>query len=692
MRRAPQYAIAATMGLIVLLVQCFRIYAAWGLDLANPKAQTMQMQLFARLDSNPGALLELAGYVFVAVVAHVALTMLSLFVFRVVAGKWRPSWLNSFVRGFAFVLLVLLACSFWNRMFFPMSRVFESGELLMVQAASPVLVWGSSLVVLAFFVAAVIVLFAARPKLMGGAAGVLVLVCLLVGYGGHGAVRHGDQPDIIVLGIDSLRPDFLPAYGFGDADLTPSINSELAKMAVFDDALTPLARTFVSYTSVITGENPATHGVRFNLYPRSEMRVRETLATRLAAQGYQTMLAMDESRFANFDGIFGFQEVIGPEQGALDFIVGGNYDFLATNLVLKIPFVSAVFPHVVGNRAAYRTYQAGDHPRRVMDRIRGLQAAKPLFLISHLCLPHWPYLSAGVMEHDDFDGTRSLSGYADSPGSYLRALRVVDRQFADILASLRESGRLENALVIIMSDHGESFAIDRDAFVDMDIGGKRRDYFGHGGFSLADKQNHVVLAMQRYRGGKPEWAARNIAGDASLIDIAPTVAATALYASKESYEGKSLMGVLNGDEALAPRYRFVESGIRSTGVEKADIDERQVANEMAFLYRIESDLRFEIRPELLMNQLKLKQRGVVFDGMGVAVMPPGDNPGQARSCWLAVNYEDRTQRCVGFPANEMKVARMQAEVCSYFKGDPGFDPSWCEAPGGPVPSRPSSLR
>lgn len=497
----------------------------------------------------------------------------------------------------------------------------------------------------------------------------------------HGAQESGyEEPDVIILGVDSLRPDFLPAYGFGSQSLTPSINRELSGMVVFEDVLTPLARTFVSYMSLLKGEGPAKHGARFNLYPRSEFSTQDNLAWRFKDRGYHTIMAMDESRFANFDQSFGFDEVVSPSVGALDFVVGGSYDLLATNLLLKLPVLNRFFVHLYGNRAAYRTYQLEDHPEKVVRALRAAPKHKPVFLINHLCFPHWPYGSSSLFDKFSPGDMGALPGFEDAPVPYLRALSEVDKQFSLIIEKLRDSGRLENAVVVVMSDHGEGFSMVRDGFHDLTVNSERRYFFGHGSFVLSDAQYRVVLGMQRYKNGRPEWQPRHVAGNVSLIDVAPTLMEeVGAINALSGFEGVSLRALMAAGSGDAPeRFRFVESGIRSAGIEKADINESEVAEEMAYLYRIEPDLRFEIRPEFLLKNLAEKQRGVIRGSLGVATMPLGDNPSIRPSCWTVADYEKRTLSCVEYPAGDEVVAEMQHEVCQYFRNDPGFEDRWCQ--------------
>src|SRR5690606_868871 len=57
------------------------------------------------------------------------------------------------------------------------------------------------------------------------------------------------KPNIVIIGLDSLRYD---AVGRRPS-LTPSIDAFMKESVSFSDATTPLARTFPSWVSLITG-------------------------------------------------------------------------------------------------------------------------------------------------------------------------------------------------------------------------------------------------------------------------------------------------------------------------------------------------------------------------------------------------------------------------------------------------------
>ncbi len=77
-------------------------------------------------------------------------------------------------------------------------------------------------------------------------------------------------PNIVLMSIDSLRPDILGINGFSPS-VTPNLDSLLRGMHVFDDAITPIARTHAALVSIFTGQYPKSHGLRFNIAPRNKL-------------------------------------------------------------------------------------------------------------------------------------------------------------------------------------------------------------------------------------------------------------------------------------------------------------------------------------------------------------------------------------------------------------------------------------
>src|SRR5712671_5984355 len=94
------------------------------------------------------------------------------------------------------------------------------------------------------------------------------------------------RPNLLLVTIDTLRPDHLRCYGYTEIE-TPSIDSLAADGIRFEQAYTPVPITLPSHTVMLTGTYPMMSGMHDfsgnNLSPDQA-----TLATVLRARGYDT--------------------------------------------------------------------------------------------------------------------------------------------------------------------------------------------------------------------------------------------------------------------------------------------------------------------------------------------------------------------------------------------------------------------
>ena len=94
------------------------------------------------------------------------------------------------------------------------------------------------------------------------------------------AAQANDGPNIVLIGIDSLRPDHLSANGY-DRPTSPHIDALLAQSVVFDSAWSEIARTYPSWTSIITGTWPTGDGIRDNLPSPADLVPRSRTAAQI---------------------------------------------------------------------------------------------------------------------------------------------------------------------------------------------------------------------------------------------------------------------------------------------------------------------------------------------------------------------------------------------------------------------------
>src|SRR5206468_671359 len=109
----------------------------------------------------------------------------------------------------------------------------------------------------------------------------LILACAL-----SGCSRAQRNPDVVVIVMDTARPDYLSAYGHPHPT-TPFLD-EFARQSVrFDRAYSTSSWTLPAHASLFTGTAPEIHqATQKNPVLGNELPV---LAERLASAGYQTV-------------------------------------------------------------------------------------------------------------------------------------------------------------------------------------------------------------------------------------------------------------------------------------------------------------------------------------------------------------------------------------------------------------------
>jgi arylsulfatase A-like enzyme len=434
------------------------------------------------------------------------------------------------------------------------------------------------------------------------------------------AARSGDgPPSIVILGIDALRNDLaIPRRGPAEV---PNIRGFIAEARRFDDALTPLARTYPSWTSILTGRHPVTTNARFNLMPRRLVHEGPTLATALRTRGYRAIYATDEVRYANFNETYGFDQIITPPIGAIDFLLGYGADMPLVNLVASTPVGEILFPSNHANRAASVTYRPQDFVKR-LDR--GIEVNGPAFIAIHLTLAHWPYSWAGHSTPTTPPAYRIAYG---------EAVPEVDRQFGDVLAMLARKGVLDNAIVVLLSDHGEALGAENDSIIRR-TGSSQEIWdslWGHGTSVLSPNQYHVLFAMRAFGRARLPGPDRNYDWPVSLEDVRPTLEELATGLPAAGVDGLSLVPYMTDPKraaALASRIRFTETDLNTASIREGRYDASDVAKEAAHYYELDPPSGWvQLREPWLPTLIARKQLAAISSGSLLAVMPA--EPGTA---------------------------------------------------------------
>lgn len=440
------------------------------------------------------------------------------------------------------------------------------------------------------------------------------------------------RPNIILIGIDSLRPDFLGYFGADKA--TPFLDSLLEQSTVFAEAVTPLARTFPSWSSLLTGQYPRETHIRSNLSEQTKLNLNETLTAILQRNGYETIYATDETRFSNLDKNFGFNRIVSPPMGLNDFLIGSFNDFPLSNLLVNTKLGKVLFPHSYANRPVDFTY----NPDSFLELLRPVLAEKrqrPLFLATHFCLTHAPYLWA------DYSG-KDMS----AEERYIASIQRVDTQIRDYFALLKQNHLLEHAIVVLLSDHGETleFSGDRitekDLFVASAAASSMPAFYpqgvsheevnqtaGHGTDVMGLPQYHTLLAFKLYGVGQSAHIG-NISGVVSLLDIKPTVLEL-LQLQAPAVSGISLLNEIQGNILTANfsnRHVFLESDYSPAAIRTVYPEVKEVMLQGIDIFQINpKTTRLTVKKSMAAKIIASKQYADIYQDWMLALYPQANN-------------------------------------------------------------------
>jgi len=410
---------------------------------------------------------------------------------------------------------------------------------------------------------------AARPVV---AAGLLVTMTAPLWVAAAAAVKSPEPPaapsslargyNVVLISIDSLRADHLSAYGYG-RPTSPTIDAMARNGVLFENCSSTTSWTLPSHMSLLTGRSLLGHGVVAD--DRALSASVPTLAEAFADAGYATH-AIVSAPYVN--SRYGFAR---------------GFDEYDDKTI-----------YFATNEESYRSVTA---PKLQETATRWLEAnaQKPFFLFLHYWDVHYDYAPGppyDTMFDPDYRGTvtgenfyfdnKIRAGMDPRDLEHLIALydgeiRLVDDHLAKLRADLARLGIAGKTLIVVTADHGDEF-------------------FEHGNKGHHRTLYEEVIAVPLVIEAPGVQAVqRRVAGETSIIDIAPTVLSLTGLSTPAGMEGRDLSPFMVRATPATTRPVYAELYRKGTlNIQVAQIENRQKIihhfnNRSLFAFDLRSD-------------------------------------------------------------------------------------------------------
>ena len=356
-----------------------------------------------------------------------------------------------------------------------------------------------------------------------------------------------EGPNVLLITVDSLRADRLGCMGY-ERDTTPNLDALAAEGLVFERAYSHAPFTAPSHASLLTSLHTQSHGVlawEERLAPEAV-----TMGERFGAAGWRTGAFYNHPGLITSEVTRGFDEVWLRYFGAGTETVDALLDWVDAD---DRPF--AAWMHLWD---VHRPYAYRDWTQEWMEKVPPelIPPRDELAFGEERFGPGAPGGDLSIGRTEGFYNLNDERRTTSKPTArgqrlldeedlrfirdrYDGGVRFADRELGRLFAALRERGLLDDTLVVVTADHGESLT-EREAC-----------FFTHDPF-LFEETLRVPLVV-RFPVGFPgaERAGTRSGVLARGIDVLPTMLQVAGLATRASDQGQSLIPALEGREKLA---------------------------------------------------------------------------------------------------------------------------------------------
>ena len=328
------------------------------------------------------------------------------------------------------------------------------------------------------------------------------------------------KPNVLLIGIDSLRADHVSSYGYGRLT-TPHIDRFAQGGVLFERTYSAHIPTTSAYASMFTGRD--CFGTRVVALRHKGEVGAPTLAEILGGEGYATTsvgfkgnpAARGFDNYLEFPGWGSWAEGRSPKAQNLNDVAIPELRRLAKGRKPFFLFLRHMDPHApyLPPEPYERIWYHGDEKdpkNRSMEPVKAFKPFRDFFA---------SWMPPGITDQEyvvaQYDG----------------AVTYMDAAIQSLFTALGSLGILDDTIVVVNGDHGETLY-------------EHECWFDHHG--MYDNTLHVPLVI-RYPSRLP--AGVRVGGYNQHKDLAPTILELAgIEPPKDvSFDGRSLMPLVSGD-------------------------------------------------------------------------------------------------------------------------------------------------
>ncbi len=353
----------------------------------------------------------------------------------------------------------------------------------------------------------------------------LTVACMLLAAACGGSQEEISRLNLLLVTLDTTRADHLGCYGY-PLPTSPNLDRLAADGILFDLAISTSAITPISHASIFTGLNPDRHGLRV-FYGRTGHyldRSHPTLASILRERSWRT---------AAFISAYPASERFGLQNGFDTFSSGVSHEVMTGDPRRRPPKDGYWLDRPTAS-AQRRADVTTDEALAWLHETTG--RSDPFFLWVHYFDPHDPSLVPPQ------EITARFGVSSTDPDAVLKVydpeIFFMDGQFGRLIRKLKETGRYDNTIIVVVGDHGQGLG--------------DHDWFPHR--LLYQEQIRVPLIIRIPAGVR----GATVAALARTTDILPTVLEQLGIATPGTVQGSDLGPILSGT-GQPPRIAVAEA-------------------------------------------------------------------------------------------------------------------------------------